>query len=258
MTSALPVARAARLRKSGLADPLFQSTCHALHNGGLRHNGAMLPLTCDRFRPRFRSPYRCPLRLPLPLRLPWRHSVGSAASAVWLTLRIAVAIGIVGTGGMAAAQDRPVYRCPGPPVLYTDAITPAEARQRDCRTIEGATVTIVPATRARSAPTAAAGAGAGSAAAAASVRGAADSRIDPAEQRARDSDARRILSDELRREEERLAELRREYNDGQPERQGNERNYQKYLDRVAELKQALARREGDVAAIRRELSKLPQ
>jgi hypothetical protein len=32
----------------------------------------------------------------------------------------------------AWAQDatRPVYRCPGPPVLYTDAITPEEARSR--------------------------------------------------------------------------------------------------------------------------------
>ena len=45
----------------------------------------------------------------------------------------------------AWAQDgpRPVYRCPGPPVLYTDAITPEEARERNCRTIEGAAVTVV-------------------------------------------------------------------------------------------------------------------
>ena len=62
---------------------------------------------------------------------------------------------------------------------------------------------------------------------------------------------------ELRRDEERLAELRKEYNNGEPERLGSERNYQKYLDRVADLKAAIARKEGDVAAIRRELSKLP-
>ncbi len=157
---------------------------------------------------------------------------------------------------VAQPADKPVYRCPGPPVLYTDAISAAEAKSRDCRTIEGATVTIVPAPRTRVVSTPSPGTG--TAAASSAARSGADSRIDPAEQRARDSDARRILGDELRREEERLAEIRREFNDGQPERQGNERNYQKYLDRVADLKSSLARKESDVAAIRRELSKLPQ
>jgi predicted nucleic acid-binding Zn-ribbon protein len=64
------------------------------------------------------------------------------------------------------------------------------------------------------------------------------------------------LEAELRREEERLAELRKEYNNGEPERLGNERNYQKYLDRVADLKTSIARKEGDIAAIKRELAKL--
>ena len=81
--------------------------------------------------------------------------------------------------------------------------------------------------------------------------------MDPAAQRARDTDSRRILEAELRREEERLAELRKEYNNGEPERMGNERNYQKYLDRVADLKSGIARKEGDIAAIKRELAKLP-
>ena len=85
----------------------------------------------------------------------------------------------------------------------------------------------------------------------------ADSRVDPGEQRARDSDARRILEAELRREEDKLAQLKREYNNGEPERLGSERNYQRYLDRVAELKAGIARKEADIGAIRRELSKLP-
>lgn len=51
--------------------------------------------------------------------------------------------------------------------------------------------------------------------------------------------------------------MKREYNNGEPERMGNERNYQKYLDRVADLKSGIARKEGDIAAIKRELSKLP-
>ena len=75
-----------------------------------------------------------------------------------------------------------------------------------------------------------------------------EARVDPGAQRARDSDSRRILEGELRREEERLAEMRKEYNNGEPERQGNERNYQKYLDRVAEMKSGIARKESDIAA----------
>jgi len=52
--------------------------------------------------------------------------------------------------------------------------------------------------------------------------------------------------------------LRQEFNNGEPERRGDERNYQKYLDRVAEMRSAIQRKEGDVAALKRELGKLPQ
>jgi hypothetical protein len=147
-----------------------------------------------------------------------------------------------------------VYRCPGPPVLYTDTLTPQEARERGCRTIDGAPITIIQAPRPRQ----------GAASAPASAPRAADAprppeaRVDPATQRARDSDARRILTEELRREEERLAAMQKDYNNGQPERRGEERNYQKYLDRVAAMKADIARKEADIAAIRRELDKLPK
>ena len=143
------------------------------------------------------------------------------------------------------AQDKPVYRCPGPPVLYTDALSPQEYREKGCRTIEGAAITIVQAppklrptvsTAAASRPS--------------------DSRVDPAAQKARDSDARRILTDELKREEDRLAALQAEYNNGEPERRGDERNYQRYIERVAEMKAGILRKEADIAALRRELGKL--
>jgi hypothetical protein len=150
------------------------------------------------------------------------------------------------TAALAQAGNTVVYRCPGPPPLYTDAITPQQAKDRNCRTIEGAPVTIVqmPKPRTATAPVPAASRPA-------------DARVDPAAQRARDSDARGILEAELRREEDRLAEMKREYNNGEPERQGNERNYQRYLDRVADLKASIARKEGDIAAIKREIAKLP-
>lgn len=147
------------------------------------------------------------------------------------------------------AQDKTVYRCPGPPVLYTDAMSPQEAKDKGCRAIEGVPVTVVPAPpRPRAAaPAPAPGASARPG----------EGRIDPAEQRARDSDARRILGDELKREEDRLAEMKREFNNGEPERRGDERNYAKYQERVAEMRAAIQRKEADIAALKRELAKLP-
>jgi hypothetical protein len=143
----------------------------------------------------------------------------------------------------AAMAGSTVYRCPGPPVLYTDSLTPQEAKEKNCRTVEGAPVTVMqmpkPKPVASTAP-----------------RGT-EARVEPGEQKARDSEARRILEAELRKEEERLAELQKDYNNGEPERRGDERNYQKYLDRVAGMKAAIERKEADVAALKRELAKLP-
>jgi hypothetical protein len=164
-----------------------------------------------------------------------------------------------------SGDSKPVYRCPGPPVLYTDALTPQEAQSRNCRTIEGAPVTIVQARRpaaapvSASAPAARSGNGSPGAAAngAAGAARSSESRVDPATQRARDSDARRILESELKREEERLATLQREFNNGEPERRGDERNFARYQERVAEMRAGISRKEADIAAIRRELNKLP-
>ena len=155
----------------------------------------------------------------------------------------------------AAAQAGTVYRCPGPPVLYTDALTLAEARERGCRSIEGAPISVVQGPRPKPAA-GAASAPAGAPTGAPPAARPAEAKVDPAAQRQRDSDARRILEAELAREEDKLAAARREYNNGEPERRGDERNYQKYLDRVAQLKASIARSESDVAAIKRELSKI--
>lgn len=184
--------------------------------------------------------------------LPWRASRAAVATGLSLCL--------VCHGGLAQAQaptapTGTVYRCPGTPVLYTDQISAREAQERGCRTIDGAPITVVQSPRPR--PPAGAAPAATPTGPAPATAGPAGSRIDPAEQRARDTDARRILEAELRKEEERLATLQKEYNGGEPERRGDERNYQKYLDRVAELKSAIARKESDIAAIKRELAKLP-
>ena len=66
-----------------------------------------------------------------------------------------------------------------------------------------------------------------------------------------------ILESELSKAEERLAQAKKAYANGEPEKEGIEsRNYQRYLDRVAELKAAVARAESDANSIRRELERL--
>jgi len=142
-----------------------------------------------------------------------------------------------------------VYKCPGNVYTSERELTAKQADEKGCKVIEGTPITVIQGRPAAPRPA--------SATAASGTARPPEARVDAGAQRARDSDSRRILEAELRREEERLAELKREYNNGEPERQGNERNYQKYLDRVADLKSGIARKESDIAAIKRELAKLP-
>lgn len=160
-----------------------------------------------------------------------------------------MAVLVAGLGfsqAQAQAQER-VYRCPGTPVEYIN--NAEQARSRGCTLMQGGNITVIEGMR----PQAASPASGSSAA-----RRPAAERVDTAAQRARDSDARAILETELRRAEERLAEAKKAYADGEPEKQGIEgRNHQRYLDRVAELKEAVGRAESDVEGIRRELTRLP-
>ncbi|MGF6275718.1 hypothetical protein ABIB38_004122 [Massilia sp. UYP11] len=81
-------------------------------------------------------------------------------------------------------------------------------------------------------------------------------RVDNVVQRARDQERRDILGDELRIEERKLADLRKEFNNGEPERQGNERNYAKYQARVASLRDEINRTERNIEALRREIGNI--
>lgn len=82
-------------------------------------------------------------------------------------------------------------------------------------------------------------------------------RVEADAQRARDNDRRRILEDELKAEEDKLAKLRSEFNNGQPERHGDEtRNFARYQERVARMGEDIQRSEANIAALRRELALL--
>ena len=173
------------------------------------------------------------------MKLVWSRGVGASLLCLG---------GCLSAFGQAGAASATVYRCPGPPVLYTDTLSAQEAKEKGCRTIEGAPITVMQSPVVRSKPAPAASGAARSP----------SERVDPGDQRSRDSEARRILEAELRKEEENLATLQKEYNSGEPERRGDERNFAKYQERVASLKAAITRKEADIAALKRELGKLPQ
>jgi hypothetical protein len=143
------------------------------------------------------------------------------------------------------AQDR-IYRCSNNE--YINNVRDAEAR--GCKLVEGGNVTVVQGTRPQTPAV--------SPLAQVRVASVGGPRVEGSEQRARDSDSRAILESELKKAEARQAELASEYNNGEPDKRGDEgRNYQKYLDRVTELKASLARNESDIAGLKRELSRLP-
>lgn len=81
-------------------------------------------------------------------------------------------------------------------------------------------------------------------------------RVETSQQRARDDERREILGDELRIEEKKLADLKRTFNNGEPERQGNERNYAKYQERVASMRDEIGRTERNIEALRREIGNI--
>lgn len=136
-----------------------------------------------------------------------------------------------------------VFRCPGN--SYTN--NAAEAKAKGCKALEGTGVTVVEGTKVN-----------GSAPARVATASTRPSAASTGDQRARDAEARMILESELKKAEARQADLLKEYKNGEPDKQGGEaRNYQKYLDRVAELKASIARNENDIAGIRRELGRVP-
>ncbi|MEC5218466.1 hypothetical protein RCH09_003437 [Actimicrobium sp. GrIS 1.19] len=81
-------------------------------------------------------------------------------------------------------------------------------------------------------------------------------KIDSGTQKTRDNDRRQILLDELKTEEGKLANLKKDFNGGEPERQGDERNYAKYQERVAGMKDEIGRTEKNIEALKRELGNL--
>ena len=80
--------------------------------------------------------------------------------------------------------------------------------------------------------------------------------VDDSTQKNRDLERRQILDVELKAEQKKLADLTAEYKNGEPDRLGNERNFAKYQERTANLKQDINRTQQNIDALQREIGGL--
>ncbi len=81
-------------------------------------------------------------------------------------------------------------------------------------------------------------------------------RVDPETQRLRDETRRRILENELSAEAKSLAEAKAKLAEQEVLRNGNERNYQKVVDRLLPYQETVDRHERNVMALQQELTRL--
>ena len=81
-------------------------------------------------------------------------------------------------------------------------------------------------------------------------------RVSPDAQRERGQSRRQILEKELAQEESALTEAQKALADQEAVRYGNERNYQRVLDRLAPFKEKVEQHQRNVDALKRELREL--
>jgi len=79
-------------------------------------------------------------------------------------------------------------------------------------------------------------------------------KVDAETQKKRDDTRQKLLEDELAGEQKLLAEAQKALKDGEAVRLGDERNYQKYLDRIQKLKDDVTLHEKNIEALNRELA----
>ena len=135
-----------------------------------------------------------------------------------------------------AAAD--IYKC----VDDDNHVTYANSGGKGCKKLISDRVTTVPAQK--PAPAAATAAGNGF------------PKVDSSEQRARDGDRRRILESELETEQQALGRARQQLAEQEAVRGGDERNYQRVLDRLKPYQDQVALHERNIEALRKELGNL--
>lgn len=81
-------------------------------------------------------------------------------------------------------------------------------------------------------------------------------KVDADTQKGRDSKRRQVLEDELAQEMKQLDEAKKALAEAEATRLGDERNYQKFLDRVQPFKDAVADHKKNIDALKEEIAGL--
>nr|PZN06412.1 MAG: DUF4124 domain-containing protein [Pseudomonadota bacterium] len=145
------------------------------------------------------------------------------------------------TAASAAHAQSTVWKCIGPDGRPQYTNVQRETVGRDC-TVVNREISVVPIAKPPARPE--------------TTRSSDFPKVDAETQRKRDDARRRILEEELAAEEQRLAEAREALAQQEAVRYGNERNYQKVLDRLKPYQEAVEQHEKNIEAIKRELANL--
>lgn len=144
----------------------------------------------------------------------------------------------------APAAQADIYKCVSDSgqITYTNA-KPA-SKEKGCSLMT------------RDQPVSVSGGGSKRSGAAATPTPASFPKVDSDTQRNRDNDRRKILENELESEMKALEAAKQELAEQEAVRNGNERNYQKFLDRVQPYKDTVALHQRNVDSLNKELAKL--
>lgn len=140
----------------------------------------------------------------------------------------------------SAQAQSTVWKCVGPDGRPQYTNVQRDTQGRNC-TVVNREVSVVPATRAP-----------------ARTESAAPGfpKVDAETQRGRDDTRRKILEQELASEESQLSEARAKLAEQDAIRLGDERNYQKKLDRLQPFREAVEQHEKNVQALQKEIGNL--
>jgi len=165
------------------------------------------------------------------------------------------------------AQGTPAggtYKCVGESGRSTYTNVREEMTGKKC-VVVSREVSVVPAQTSAPAPTqpaaksaspAAKSGGSAASPAGSAARDGTAQRVEPSTQKTRDNDRRRILEEELRNAERELETAKKNLAAQEAVRSGDERNYQRVLDRLKPFQDEVRRSEDNVAALKREISNL--
>ena len=151
---------------------------------------------------------------------------------------------------LSAAQADVMYQCVDDQGHKTFSNVRLTDKGVKCSAMDLGPTTTVPAQKPAPKPAA----GGGSAPGASSPAG--FPKVGESAQKERDTDRRRILEGELDAEKKNLEQAKKELSEQEAIRLGDEKNYQRVLDRLEPFKNKVALHERNIAAIEKELAKL--